>query len=359
MISISGTLSKAWVNRAIGVVFDREYYFDPARRHAIDSECNEYAMATFPEMGLFYSESNLGRIAYWNKEQVLVGGIQPNLILGMLVGAEFVAAGDKDADVTGNCCAGRDPSEMPVPESLVDHELIKLFDDQIAEVQRGDHGQLDAIPPFFWDASGRATIHGVLTTAQKLWGESVFMDMVAEPEKCGAMMEWIAEAYIVLCRHFAETAGIGITSVHVGECSCCMVGPELVERFIVPATTRIGDSLGPVRLHSCGQSTHLLESFRKIGRLGSVDLGGQTSVRKAREIFGHETPISIAPEPELMSAEDTEAILDWARQVFADNAGGDLQFLYHLEPSYNIETVAALTDFVKGQKDFRDARSID
>ena len=98
MISISGTLSKAWMSRALGVVFDRDYYFDSDRRNTVDSECNEYAMATFPEMGLFYSESNLGQLAHWDTDQVLIGGIQPNLILGILVGAEFVAAGDKDAD---------------------------------------------------------------------------------------------------------------------------------------------------------------------------------------------------------------------------------------------------------------------
>jgi hypothetical protein len=309
-------------------------------------------------MGLFCSESNLGQIAYWDKAQVLVGGIQPNLILGMLVGAEFVAGDDKDADITASCCAGRSPVEMPAPESLVEHELVRLFDEQIAGVQCGEHGRLQAIPPFFWDASGRATIHGVLTTAQKLWGEAVFMDMVAEPEKCMAMMEWVTEAYVILCRHFADIAGMTITSVHVGECSCCMVGPEQAESFVVPVTTRIGEMLGPVRLHSCGQSMHLIESFGKIGGLHSLDLGGQTSVDKVREVLGHEVLISIAPDPELMSAEDTGPILDWARDVVEENKGGDLQFLYHLEPGYNLETLVALTDFVKGLEGFREARSI-
>lgn len=358
MISVSGTLSKGWMNRAIGVVFDREYYFDVARRYAVDSACNEYALDTFGEMGLFYSESNLGQIAYWDEAQVLIGGIQPNLILGMLVGAEFVAGEDKDADITGNCLAGRDPAEMPGSEVLLEHELIGLFDEQIAAVRRGDYGPLRAIPPFFWDASGRATIHGVLTTAQKLWGEGVFMDMVAEPEKCMAMMEWVTEAYVVLCRHFAEVADMAITSVHVGECSCCTVGAELVERFVVPATARIGRELGSVRFHSCGTSTHLIETFGKIAGLQSLDLGGKTSVSRVREVFGREMAISTAPEPELMSAESAEPILDWAKQVLEENAGGDLQFLYHLEPSYSLETTAALTDFVKGQEDFRDARSI-
>ncbi len=100
MITISGTLSKGWMNRAIGVVFARDYYFDPAQRHTMDSRCNEYAAETFPGMGIFYSESNLGRIDYWDKNQVQIGGIQPNLILGLLLGADFVPADDRDADIS-------------------------------------------------------------------------------------------------------------------------------------------------------------------------------------------------------------------------------------------------------------------
>ena len=47
MITISGTLSKAWLAKALGVAFDRDYYFDPNRRYAIDSQCNEYAAEHF------------------------------------------------------------------------------------------------------------------------------------------------------------------------------------------------------------------------------------------------------------------------------------------------------------------------
>jgi hypothetical protein len=44
-----------------------------------------------------------------------------------------------------------------------------------------------------------------------------------------------------------------------------------------------------------------------------------------------------------MSARSAEPILSWARQVLEDNAGGDLAFVYHLEPGYNVEMIRALT----------------
>lgn len=346
MIPISGTISKAWLSQAIGVAFNREYYFDPDRRHAVDCLCNEYVAETFPDIPIFYSESNLGRKEHWAPNQVQIGGIQPNLILGMLLGADFVPADDRDADIVPGYLRDRGPADLPAPESLLTHDLVRQFDDQIAQVRRSSQRRLRPIPPFFWDASGRAAIHGVLTTAQKLCGETIFLDMLAEPPKCAAILQWIADAYIVLCGHFAQAAGLPLTDIHVGECSCCMIGPELLEQFVAPVTSCIGRRLGPVRFHACGSVTHLLGMFGRIEELGSLDLGGETSIRKAREVFGSRLPISIAPLPSDMSAESTDPILSWARQVLEDNAGGNLTFVYHLEPGYNVETIRALAALV-------------
>jgi hypothetical protein len=355
MITVTGTLSKAWMNRAIGVAFDRDYYFDPAKRHAIDCRCNEYAADTFPGMAVFYSESNLGRIDYWDKNQVLIGGIQPNMILGMLLGADFVPADDRDADITPCCLKNKEPGDLPAPETLLNHDLVRLFDQQIESERKGS---LRPIPPFFWDSSGRAVIHGVLTTAQKLCGESIFMDMLTEPAKCRRLLNWIADAYIVLCRHFAQAADLSITDVHVGECSCCMISPALVEEFVAPITSRIGEALGPVRFHSCGTSTHLLGALTRVDHSHSLDFGSETSIRKARETFGGEMPITIAPSPQDMSAESTEPILAWAERVLEENAGGHLGYVFHLEPSYNIETIYTLTDFVQRQPGFQNVRGL-
>ena len=371
MITISGTLSKGWMAKVLGAAFDRDYYFDPSRRYAVDCQCNEYAAEQFPGMRLFYSESNLGQLDYWDKGQIQIGGIQPNMILGMLLGADFVPMDSGDADITPGCLMGKNAAELPAPENLLEHELITLFDDQIRQVQNDSETQLRPIPPFFWDMSGRATIHGALTSAQKFFGETIFMDMMTKPERCLEIMHWIGEAYIVFCRHFSEVANLPITGVHVGECSSCMVSPELIEDFVVPVTSKIGRELGPIRLHSCGPSTNHLKAFSKITNLYSLDLGGETSLSKAREIFGgtpqalprqrcwagggnpKEMLISIAPLPHDMSAESTEPLLNWAKRILEENGGGNLEYIYHLEPSYNINTIYALTDFVKTLPDFQ------
>lgn len=347
MIKISGTISKAWMAKTLGVMFDREYYLNPDIRYIVDSLCNEYASEDFGDMRLFYSESNLGQIDYWNDTQIQIGGIQPNMILGMLLGAEFIPQLDKDADITPGCLSGIDPGDLPTPESLLEHQLINLFDEQIHQLQSISDKRLCPIPPFFWDLSGRAAIHGTMTSAQKFLGETIFLDMMTKPQRCMEIMHWIGDAYIVLCKHFSQTAGLPITEVHVGECSSCMVGPELIEQFVVPVTSQIGEKLGPIRLHSCGLSTNHLEAFSKIINLKSIDLGGDTSIKKARQVFSKEMLISISPLPNDMSAKSTEPILRWAKNISEENNGGNLEFIYHLDAGYNIDTIYALTDFVK------------
>ncbi len=353
MITISGTLSKGWMAKALGVVFDRDYYFEPSRRYAVDCQCNEYAAERFPEMRLFYSESNLGQIDYWDKSQIQIGGIQPNMILGMLLGADFVPQDSGDADITPGCLAGKNAAELLMPESLLGHRLTMLFDEQIRQVQDDSQRRLRPIPPFFWDLSGRAAVHGAMTSTQKFLGENIFMDMMTEPQRALEIMYSIAEAFIVLCRHFSEIANLPITGIHVGECSSCMVGPEVIERFVVPVTSKIGRELGPVRLHSCGPSTGHLETFSKITNLYSLDLGGDTSIRRAREVFGKKMLISVAPLPHDMSVQSTEPILSWAKRILEENNGGNLEYIYHLEPGYNINNIYALTDFVKHLPDFQ------
>ncbi|MHC4433182.1 MAG: hypothetical protein ACYTBS_15170, partial [Planctomycetota bacterium] len=66
-----------------------------------------------------------------------------------------------------------------------------------------------------------------------------------------------------------------------------------------------------------------------------------------REVFGGDMPLSVTPMPQDMSAAGTEPILNWAKRILEENDGGKLEYVYHLEPSYNLDAIYALTDFVK------------
>ena len=348
MIPFVGSLSKGWLAKQLNIVFNQDYYFDLNKRYEIDRRCNKYAKKELSDLDIFYTESNLGRFEHFSDKQILVGGIQPNMILGMLIGAEFVPNNSMDADISATPLKGKDPDQLPKPETLLDHELVKLFDDQIRQIQ--SEGRLQPIPPFFWDAPGRATTHGTLTTAQKFLGENVFIDLMMKSGKVVKVMDWIADSFIVLMKHFSQVGNLPVTAVHIGECSVCMVNPEMFEQFVVPQACHIAEALGPLRLHSCGASTHLLESMKKISSLNTLDIGGDTSIAKVREIFGKDFPVDIAPMPTDFSADSPEPILKWAEKVIKENNGGNMRIIYHLEPDYKLEIVRALNDYINPDK---------
>jgi len=337
MLNVEVSVSKGWLAQRLGVAFDRDYYLDPQRRRQIDRKCHECVERELADLDALFTESNLGRRPWFDARQALVGGIQPNMILGMLLGAELLPAEDRDADITPGCWADRDVGDLPSTDDLAAHPLIEQFTEQIRAIKSA--GQWTAIPPFFWDASGRAAVHGPLTTAQKFLGERVFLDLVTEPEPCRRMMQWVTDANAVLVRHFADVAEIEIEQLHVGECAACMIGADLFEQFVVPELNRAAELIGPLRLHSCGASNHLLAACRGIDRLASFDLGGETSLARVRESFGPQLPVSIAPLVADLSAAAPAGLIAWAERVVQENDGGPLTVLFHIEPSYRLDVL--------------------
>ena len=347
MIQIAGSVSKGWLAAQTAVAFDREYYFDPLKRHALDLHYNELVREKIGDLDVFYTESNLGRQEFFGAEQVLVGGIQPNMIVGMLMGAEFLPTSEADADISARCMAGVDIDRLPNPMSLVAHPLIRQFDQQVLSIQADSTAGLKPIPPFFWDRSGRAAVHGAMTSGLKFFGDDFWMNMLVDPERCQVAIDWMSDVSLVLVEHFAELAKMPVESIHVGECASCMVDAENFERFVVPAASRLGQRFGGLRFHSCGRSDHIVEACKSIVGLASLDVGGESSVAKIRAAFGSDFPIGIAPLVEDMSAATSDGILACYERVERENGGGDLTVGFHLEAEFNIDNIRALHSAVR------------
>jgi hypothetical protein len=264
----------------------------------------------------------------------------------MLLGAEFIPAPQADADITARCLAGRDLTRLPAPGSLLTHPLVRLFDDQLRTLGAGVRSHVHPIPPFFWDASGRAAVHGAVTSGLKFCGDDFLMNLMAEPEPCERLIRWLTDVSALLVAHFSEVGAAPVTGIHVGECVSCMLDVDSFCRFVVPAASALGDRFHAVRFHSCGRSDHLIAACRAIRGLASLDVGGETSVARIRSVFGRALPVGIAPVVEDMKASSPAGILRWFERVQGENDGGDLTIGFHLESDYNVETIRGLHDAV-------------
>ncbi len=345
MIAFQASVSKGWLHDKGGFKFDEKYYKDPLYRQSQDRKMNGFVSKEFPGYPLYNMEANLMQAGFTSENQVLVGGIQPNLILAIALGSEFVAYPDKDSDVSGNPLQDIvSVKELPGMEQVLAHPFIQELDTQILQL-KNDHPELEVIPPFFWDSSGRATIHGIITTSLKLIGDNAMIMMIMDPELMHAIHQWITDVYILLINHFSELANIPVTSVHVGECSGTMISNEQYAEFITPYVTQLGKAFGNIRLHSCGSTDHLLEAISQIENLAVIDTGSNTSVAKIRELKGPDFEINLEPPVNLMLKDSPKSkILKWLDQVLDENKGGPIKFAFHLESGYAIENCLAMYD---------------
>jgi hypothetical protein len=345
MINIEASVSKGWLNKNGGFIFDRKYYLDPVYRWEQDSIIHKFVKERFPRYSIYNMEANLLQARYVRPNHVLVGAIQPNMILATILGAQFSFYEDKDADVAGKPLESiSHKEELPAIASILDHPLVDDLENQIRQIQIA-RPDLKVIPPFFWDESGRATIHGIITTSLKLTGDNIMTIMMFDPELAHAIHQWIVDAYIILVTHFADIGKLPVTSIHVGECAGTMISADLFLDFIVPYISRLGDKFGAVRIHSCGMSDHLIEPMSQIRNLNIIDTGSGTSVGKIRQLMGPDFMIHIAPPMEMMmEGVPRSEILGWLNTTLKENHDGPLQIAYHAEPDYDMENCLAMHD---------------
>ena len=149
VITIQVSVSKGWLHNEGGFTFPEKYYFDPLYRWNQDRAADDFVKSRFPKLPVYNMESNLVQAEYFDPNQVLVGGIQPNLLLGMAVGAQLRCYEDKDPDIDGkpleHAGSARD---LPDPASLMESEIMRLLNSQVGTIRR-ERPDLNPIPPFF------------------------------------------------------------------------------------------------------------------------------------------------------------------------------------------------------------------
>ena len=277
-ISAVGSVSFGWLHEQGGFEFDEAYYLDPDTHLQREEQIHAFVASRFPDDPVYNMEAHLGRIEYRQQPTALVGALQPNLLLGAAVGAQFVFYGDKDPDITPAPLAHiRDLTQLPIVDW--EHQWpMRLLLDQTRMMRTKWHGQRTVVPPFFWDTGGRATIHGVLTTAQKLLGERIFIELIDNPSFVRGLLQWISDSYVQLIELFANAADMKVTGIHIGECSLCTISASVFRETVLPYVNALSHRFGAVRLHSCGQSNHLLDAFQEVQHLGSLNVGSNTSL---------------------------------------------------------------------------------
>jgi len=140
-------------------------------------------------------------------------------------------------------------------------------------------------------ARGRYSIlgwaEGPVAEAADLRGVTNFlMDLVMEPGFAGDLMDRCVEVGIEFAKAQIEA---GADTIGVGDAIASQVSADLYDEMIFAREERLFDGIheagGLVRLHICGNTTHLLPHFARLN-VDIIDLDWQVDMAKARAILG-------------------------------------------------------------------------
>lgn len=124
----------------------------------------------------------------------------------------------------------------------------------------------------------------------RLAGERIFHLMLKKKAVAHQLFDNITTTFINAHEYFKRllTGRVVKTKFSVAECCSFLLSPGLVEEFCAVYDNAAAARLGPMNLHSCGESTKNLHAFKKFD-IVSAEFGFGTDLSLARQLLVHPT----------------------------------------------------------------------
>jgi len=148
---------------------------------------------------------------------------------------------------------------------------------------------------------------------------NLLMDLAMDPDFAVELMDLCVNVAIDFAIAQIES---GADTIGIGDAIASQISPAMYEEFVFPREKKIIDGIheagGIVRLHICGNTTHLLPYMAKLGA-EIIDLDWQVDMKKARQILGEKTVLAgnIDPVNAVMKA-TPEQIIKHVHQIYSD-----------------------------------------
>jgi len=254
-------------------------------------------------------------------------------------GAEVVFEPSGPKCVRAPLSEKRDLSLLEVPDPLATPRMR----DRIRAVQRfarESQGELSILGWVEGPAAEAADLRGV---------QSFLLDLYDDPVFTGELMDRCALVGIEFARAQVEA---GVDTVGIGDAIASQVSPAMYERWIWPRQKTLIEAIreagARVRLHICGDITHLLPGIAELP-IDVLDLDHLVDLRVARELMprrvalaGNVDPVSVVAQgtPETIR-ERVRECYEAAGNPFLVNAGCEIP------PSTPVENLRALCEPVE------------
>lgn len=259
-----------WYKESLGIDFGRRYHTEPSYRR----EC---ALAMRRELKRRFPGADIGDLKPPDGLPDLLSGLHGTVAIAAIYGIPVRYAGDNWPICEHRYLSDEEVDCLEPP----DLDLNPFFNDLttqfgwIAEHQ----GRID----------GYLNWQGVLNNAHRLRGERLFFDLIDNPKRCLRLFDCVCATMIEAAKRLHERQRAGGQQVDfftVSNCLVNMISPGQYQQMLLPFDRRIADAFGCIGIHNCAwKADPYLKAYAEIPNVGYIDMGLDSDLRLARELF--------------------------------------------------------------------------
>lgn len=149
--------------------------------------------------------------------------------------------------------------------------------------------QIDRIYKLTGSARGFLNWQGNLNSAFRLRGESIFLDLIDNPEIVNILLTIISDTYlqgVKLLYTKQKEYGVEYDFATIANCTVNMVGPDLYESFLLQYDAKIAKEFPVIGIHNCAWTvTPYIDLYSRIPNVAYIDMGIESDLKKARDVF--------------------------------------------------------------------------
>jgi hypothetical protein len=263
-----------WFHDRLGIDFSERWHLDPVYRYETLVQMKRYLHEAFPMVPAFVPNYD-GRV---ERTCASVSGVHGAMFMPALYGMELLYREDMWPAVDPNTHLRKQELENLKPFDLEKEPLVQ----QLVE-------QMDVIESRWGPIHGYLNYQGTLNIAFKVRGADIFTDMYHDPDFVHSLFDHIAGTIRDLSEFVQSRqreSGFEVDLLSVGNCVMNMISPGFYERFMLPLDAMLSRSHQRFGIHTCNWDvTPYIDVLRKIGKVGYIDTGIMSDLKRVREVF--------------------------------------------------------------------------
>lgn len=264
-----------WFHQRLGIDFSEIWHKDPLYRYDSLVEMKKLLHREFPQIPNFIPHFDEKGI---DLSCATLDGAYGAMLISLIYGLKVSYYKDN--------WPSTDTHENLPLETL---QNLKPFDLDSNPAFQELMGQMDTIESHFGKISGYLNYQGVLNNAMRLRGQDIFMDMYDDPDFVHFLFDHIANTMIETVKRVQSrqrASGFPINLLSNSNCVINMISSDMYEEFVLPYDIKISKEFERFGIHTCNwNATPYIDSLRKIPKMGYIDMGMDTDMKRMKEVF--------------------------------------------------------------------------